>query len=76
MSFKVISYLALWWPLLQQSGTFCAILIEGIMQKEKFCEIILNLDQWFRRRCHLKYFLSGALAALAFVGAELFMQIW
>ena len=42
------------------------------MQEEQFCEIILILDQWFRRRCHLKYFLSGNLAALVFVGAELF----
>ena len=25
-----------------------------------FCEIILNLDQWFRSRCRLKDFLSGA----------------
>ena len=25
--------------------------------EEQFCEIILNLDQWFRRRCHLKMFL-------------------
>ena len=32
-------------------------------QQEQFCEIILNLDQWFRR-CHLKDFLSRALAAL------------
>ena len=23
----------------------------------QFCEIILNLDQWFRRRCYLKVFL-------------------
>ena len=30
-----------------------------------FCEIILNSDQWFRRCC-LKDFLSGALAALLF----------
>ena len=21
--------------------------------EKHFCEIILNLDQWFRRRCHL-----------------------
>ena len=46
------------------------------MQEEQFCEIILILDQWFRRICHLKYFLSGALAALVFVEAELFMQFW
>ena len=45
------------------------------MQEELFCEIILNLDQWFRR-CHFKDFLSGALAALMFVGVELFMQFW
>ena len=76
MSFKVISNLALWWPLLQRSRTFCAILVEGIMQEEQFCEIILILDQWFRRRCHLKYFLSGALVALVLVGAELCMQFW
>ena len=24
---------------------------------EQFCEIILNLDQWFRRKCRLKVFL-------------------
>ena len=53
MSFKAVSYLSLWWPLLQWSGTICAISEEGIMQEEQFCEIILNLGQWFRR-CHLK----------------------
>ena len=39
--------------------------------EEPFCEIILNLGQWFRRRCCLKDFLSGALAALLFGRAEL-----
>ena len=29
--------------------------------EEQFSKIILNLDQWFRRRCRLKIFLSGAL---------------
>ena len=29
---------------------------------EHSCEIILNLDKWLRR-CHLKDFISGALAA-------------
>ena len=42
--------------------------------EEQFCEIISNLGQWFRRRCCLKDFLSGALAALLFSGAEPFMQ--
>ena len=41
---------------------------------EQFCEIILNLGQWFRSRCCLKDFLSGALAALLFGGADRFMQ--
>ena len=59
MSFKVILYLTLWWPLLQWSGTFCAILVEGILQEKQFCQIILIFDQWFRKRCCLKYFLSG-----------------
>ena len=31
-------------------------------------EIILNLGQWFRRRCRLKDFLSGALVAFMFSG--------
>ena len=42
--------------------------------EEQFCEIILNLGQWFRRRCHLKDFLSGALAVLLFGAAEPYMQ--
>ena len=42
--------------------------------EEQYCEIILNLGQWFGRRCRLKDFLSGALAALLFHGEEPFMQ--
>ena len=29
----------------------------GRRYEEQFCEIILNLDQWFRRNCHSKVFL-------------------
>ena len=68
MSFKDISYLELWRPLrsaLCNSGTR--------RNEERFCEIILNLDQWFRR-CWLKDFLSRALAALMFVELEPFVQ--
>ena len=53
-------------PFGQQSETVCAILVEGIM-REEFCDFFLgggDLDQWFRRRCHLRYFLSGALVTL------------
>ena len=36
--------------------------------------IIMNLGQWVKKRCRLKDFLSGALAALLFGGAVPFMQ--
>ena len=75
MSFKAISYLALWRPLLQRSGTICAILEEGIMQEEQFCEIILNMGQWFRRRFHLKNLIWSS-GDLVFVGEEQFMHLW
>ena len=45
-----------------------------VHHEEQFCGIILNFDQWFRRRCCLKDLLSGALAAFLFGGAEPFMQ--
>ena len=35
-----------------------------------FCEIILTLDQLFRKRCCLKDLESGALAALLFSGTN------
>ena len=41
--------------------------------EEHFCEINLNLGQWFKRCC-LEDFLSGTLAALLFGGVEPFMQ--
>ena len=41
--------------------------------EEQLREIILNLDQWFRSR--LKEFLSRALVALMFSGAEPFFAI-
>ena len=32
--------------------------------EEQVCAFISNSGQWFKRRCGLKYFLSGALVAL------------
>ena len=61
MWFKDISYLELLQPL-------CSVDLNRLCNfgrrhhEELFCEIILNLDQWFRRECSLKLFLSGALA--------------
>ena len=69
MPFKGISYLELWQPF---SSAECNHLCNFIREyyKEQFCEIILKLGQWFERWCCLKYFLSGALAALLFGGVE------
>ena len=50
-------------PFVQWSGTICTIFVSGI-NEEQFCETILNLDQWFSRRCRLKIFVilsSGGL---------------
>ena len=56
MSLKDISYLEVWQPpcSVEQNHlwNFCRR-----HHEEKLCEIILNLDQWFRRRCHLNIFL-------------------
>ena len=55
MLFKDISYLELWWP-------FCPVEQNHLFNfgrrhhEKQFCEIILNLDQLFRRRC-LKIYL-------------------
>ena len=68
--FKDISYLELTRPFVQWSNHLCNV-GRGYYE-EQFCEIILNLDQWFRRRCLLKDFLSGALATLLCSGAEQF----
>ena len=62
MPFKGISYLELWQP-------FCSAKRNHLCNfgreyyEQQFCEIVLNFGQWFRR-CLLKDFLSGALAAL------------
>ena len=56
MSFKDNSYLELWQPLCSvEWNHLCNI---GRRHHEvQSCEIILNLDQWFRRKCRLKVFL-------------------
>ena len=56
MSLKDISYLELWQPLcLVEQNHLCNF--GRRHHEEQFCGIILNLDQWFRRRCLLKIFL-------------------
>ena len=72
MLFKGISYLELWQPFCSAESNQLYNLVRGSYE-EKFCEIILNWGQLFKR-CHSKDFLSGALAALLLGGAEPFMQ--
>ena len=73
MPFTDISYLELWQPFCSAEHIHLCKFGRGCYE-EKFCEIILNLGQWVRRRCRLKDFLSGALAGLLFGGAKPFMQ--
>ena len=73
MPFKGFSYLELWQPFCAAEHYHLCNFGRGY-QEEPFSEIILNLGQWFRRRCRLKDILSGALATLLFGGAEPFMQ--
>ena len=56
MSLKDISYLELWQPLcLVEQNHVCNF--GRSHHEEQFCEIILNLDWWFRR-CRIRYFLA------------------
>ena len=45
---KDISYLELWWPLCSAEWNHLCN-FGRVYYQEQFCEIILNLDQWFRR---------------------------
>ena len=56
MLFKDISYLELWWPICSAEQNHVCNFGRGYYE-EQFCEIILNLDQWFRRKCLLNIFL-------------------
>ena len=55
MPFKGISYLELWLPFCSAERNHLCKFGRGHYE-EQFCKIILNLDQWFRRRCRLKDF--------------------
>ena len=54
MSFKDISYLELWRPFGLAEKAICVIFVRRHYQ-EQFGEIILYLDQWFRRRLKTFY---------------------
>ena len=69
---EIISYLELWPPFCSAEPIYLCNFDRGYSEVQ-FCEIILNLDEWFRR-CHLKDYLSGALVAIVFSGAEPYVQ--
>ena len=73
MPFNDISYMQLWQLFCSAEQNHLCNYGRGYYEKQ-FCEIILNLGQWFRRRCRLKDFFSGALVADLFGGAKSFMQ--
>ena len=75
MWIKDISCLKLWPPLCSADPNHLCNFSRRY-HEEQFFEIVLNLGQWYRRRCRLKDFLSEALATLLFSGAEPFMQFW
>ena len=72
MPFKDISYIELWEPFCSAEQNLLNNFGRGCYD-EQFCEIILKLGLWLRRGCHLKDFLSGALAVLVWWGTS---EIW
>ena len=59
MSYKAVSYLELWQPFCSEEWNLLCNFGRR-HHEEHFCEIILNLDQWFRGRFCLKDFFSRA----------------
>ena len=43
---------------------------------EQFCEIILNLDQWLRRKCRLKIFIIWSSGCRFVQLLEPFVKFW
>ena len=56
MPLKGFSYLELWQPFCSAERNHLCNFGRGY-QDEPFCEIILNLGQWYRRKCCIKVFL-------------------
>ena len=75
MLFKDNSTLSSAGCFVEQSRTICAFVGRG-HYKEHVCKIILNLDQWLRRGCHLNIFLFLELVASMFNEAKWFLHIW
>ena len=61
-------------PFAQWSEAICAFLIKDIMRNNSVK--LFEFGQWFRRNDNKRHFLSRALAAPLFGGAEPFVQFW
>ena len=47
------AYIELWWPICSvERCSLCNYVREHY--KKHLCELVLNLEQWFRRKCGLK----------------------
>ena len=66
MSFKDISYLEL---CSADKNFLCNF--NRRHHEEQFCELTLNMNQWFRRKCRLRLFL---IWSILFCGVEPSMQ--
>ena len=73
MPSKDVFYLDIWQPFCSAECNHLCNFGRGYFE-DQFCVTILNLGQRFWRRCCLKDFLSGALAALLFSVAQPYMQ--
>ena len=70
MQIKFVDYLELLQLFLSAERNHLCYFVRGYYE-DRFCEMILNLGQWFRRR-FLKIFLK--ILALLFGGREPYMQ--
>ena len=53
MKLKLFAYLDLWQPFCSAEQNHLCNFGRGYLE-EQFCEIILNFDQWYRGRFHVK----------------------
>ena len=58
-------------PFVQRTRCICAIYVKGILRKHS-----VNLDQWFRRKCHLNVFQMWSPGSPLFSGVEPFVLFW
>ena len=72
---KYISYLELWRPFVQQSGTIFAILVKGIIRNNSV-KLFRFWTSDSKENVIKRHYLSKALTAPLFGGAKSFKQFW